>query len=169
MWTMIWNQLAFLNLNICAYVWNMWENSIFPSEYQGNDIRKIRPRYIWQSRRWRQKFAHNIISNSYYINTIGFLQSSTNKLYTINLIMNWASCWHLFPRNHKFTVYLKISTTYCQIIRYSFYWWKIANSSSPKSIVAFQNGWAGLFWDATKIRMTCEYLFVILTFCQCLK
>jgi len=152
MWTMIWNQLAFLNLNICAYVWNMWKTHNIS---------------IWISRKWYTQNKTKI--HSYYINTIGFLQSSTNKLYTINLMMNWASCWHLFPRNHKFTVYLKISTTYCQIIRYSFYWWKIANSSSPKLIVAFQNGWAGLFWDATKIRMTCEYLFVILTFCQCLK
>ena len=106
---------------------------------------------IWISRKWYTQNKTKI--HSYSINKYFWLFTNIYKQFihyesydesSINLMS--------FPLNHKFTVYLNISIITCQIIRYSFCWWINANFCSPTSIVAFQNGWAGLFWDATELQ-----------------
>jgi len=68
------------------------KQTIFPSEYKGNDIRKIRPRYIHitQMKQFHSG-SHGADVSYFQINTFGFLQSSTNRLYTINLMINRVS------------------------------------------------------------------------------
>ena len=90
--------------------------------------------------------------HSYLIKTFGFLQTSTNRLYTINLMMKRVSFWCLFHVIINLLCIWRFRLLLAKIIRYSFCWWINANFCSPTSIVAFQNGWAGLFWDATELQ-----------------